>query len=262
MRLLGFAALMAAFVGCSEPLPTPPSVDAEYRALLQSVDEELPGRSVKQLTDFMIANREFDIITEVEREIGRLRELAEGQYRIARDLARAGDFDRAEEILEDLAVHFPKAEVGESAGEHLAFDFYYGKAQALAALERWEEVEEVARALLDRDLTAAQEKRIQATLDAVSTVGAAYSRANRAQAMIDTRLIVIYLEMTYAEEGQYPSRLSLSDVAEWDPVGSRSMLRTLSAIEDYAHDEASYSFTAVSADEQHRVRVVDGVIER
>ena len=40
------------------------------------------------------------------------------------------------------------------------------------------------------------------------------------------------------------------------------MLRTLSAIEDYAHDVASYSFTAVSADDQHRIRVVDGVVER
>lgn len=196
MRLLGLLLLATIAIGCSDPLPTPPSVDAEYRAIVESVNEDLPGRSLKQLTDFMLANRRFDIVTAVEQEIGRLHGLSEGRYRDARDLARAGDFDQAEEILSDLSAHFPKTEDGENAAEHLAFDFYYGKAQKLAALERWEAAGDVARGLLDRDLTRAQENQMQAILDAASTVGVAYQRAARAQAMADTQLIVMYMEMT------------------------------------------------------------------
>jgi hypothetical protein len=63
------------------------------------------------------------------------------------------------------------------------------------------------------------------------------------------------------EEGRYPSQLSLSDVGEWDPVGSRSILRALSAIESYEQTDDRYSFTAVSARNEHRIRVVDGLIE-
>ena len=66
--------------------------------------------------------------------------------------------------------------------------------------------------------------------------------------------------MMYAEEGSYPSQLSLSDVEKWDPVGSRSVLRALSAIEGYEQTDRGYSFTAVSAQSGHRIRVVDGDI--
>ena len=72
---------------------------------------------------------------------------------------------------------------------------------------------------------------------------------------------MIYLQMMYAEEGRYPSQLSLADVEEWDPFGSRSILRALSAIESYEQTDRGCSFTAVSARGEHRIRVVDGVIE-
>jgi len=210
----------------------------------------------------MMTNEQFDIVSEVEAEIDRVRALAEGRYRDARDLAREGDFARAEEMLQDLAIHLPETSDGARAGEHLTFDFYNGKAQALMVLERWEEAGEVARPLLDLDLTPAQETQIQTMLDAVSNVVTAYSMATRTQAMVDTRLVVMFLELTYQEEGQYPRSLALSDIAEWDPIGSRSMLRRLSAIEDYTYTDSSYAFTTVSAAEQHRIRVVDGVAER
>jgi hypothetical protein len=70
------------------------------------------------------------------------------------------------------------------------------------------------------------------------------------------------LQMMLAEEGRLPAQLSLSDVKEWDPAGSRSILRALSAIESYEQKDGRYSFTAVSASKEHRIRVVDGVIEK
>ena len=265
MRLRSFAlvalVLSAAALGCSKSQPTPAEVDAEFRTLLAAVDEQLPGASVARLTTFMNANKQYEIVAEVEREIDRLRSLADGRYHEARELAREGEFDRAEGMLQDLATHLPDTPGGESAKEHLAFDFYLGKAQWLMVRQRWEEGADVVRPLLERDLTRVQREQVETILDGAGVVGAAYSQAERAQTRAATRHLVIYLETMNAEEGAYPSRLSLSDVENWDPVGSRSILRALSAIEGYQRTDRGYSFVAVSAGKQHRVRVVDGTIE-
>ena len=253
--------LSAAVLGCSKSQPTPAEVAAEFLALLETVDEERPGASVARLTEFMNANSRYEIVAEVESEIDRLRSLADGRYHEAREIAREGDFDRAEGMLQDLATHLPETSAGESAKEHLGFDFYLGQAQWLMVRQRWEEGSEVVRPLLERDLTRAQREQVETILDGAGVVGAAHSQAERAQTRAATRNLVIYLETMNAEEGAYPSQLSLSDVEKWDPIGSRSILRTLSAIEDYQRTDRGYSFVAVSAGKQHRVRVVDGTIE-
>ncbi len=253
--------LSAAVIGCSKPQPTPAEVAAEYRTLLETLDSDQPGASVARLGNFMTENRGYDIVAEVESEIKRLRSAADGRYHAAREFARDGDFERAESMLEDLATHLPDTPDGESAKQHLAFDFFMGKAQWLMVRQQWEESAEVARLLLDRDLTRAQKEQVETILDGAGHVGAAYSQATRAQARAACRHLIIYLETKNADEGEYPSRLSLSDAKEWDPVGSRSILRTLSAIEDYRRSDRGFSFTAVSAENEHRIRVVDGVIE-
>ena len=253
--------LSAPALGCSKSHPTPAEVDAEFRTLLATVDEQFPGESAARLTEFMNANRKYDIVTEVEREIARLHSLADGRYHEARELAREGDFDRAEGMLHDLATYLPDTPDGESATQYLGFDFYLGKAQWLMVRQRWEESREVARPLLERDLTVAQKDQVEAILDAAGHVDAAYAQAERAEARAACRQLVILLETRYVEEGQYPSRLTLADVKELDPYGSRSVLRALSAIEGYQQTDRGYSFTAVSARKQHRIRVADGTIE-
>jgi len=253
--------LSAAVIGCSRTQPTPPEVDAEFRTLLETVDQEAPGAFLARLTEFRKKHSRYDIVTEVDSAIERLGAVADGRYHEARELAREGEFDRAEGMLEDLATHLPQTSAGESAKDHLAFDFYFGKAQWLMVHQRWEESGEVARLLLGRDLTRAQMEQVETILDNAGYVGAAYSEATRAQAQTACRHLTIYLQMMYAEEGRYPSQLSLSDVEKWDPVGSRSVLRALSAIEGYEQTDRGYSFTAVSAQSGHRIRIVDGEIE-
>ncbi|MCP5055501.1 MAG: hypothetical protein GY937_02120 [bacterium] len=252
---------LVAALGCSAPQPTPPEVEAEFRELLETTDQDRPGASIARLTEFMAKNEKFDVVSEVKNEIEELRSLTDGRYHTARELARKGDFDRAEGMLKDLATHFPEQPDGESAKQHLEFDFYHGKAQWLMVRQRWEESGEVARPLLGRDLTRAQREEVEAILDGASHVGAAYSQATRAQARAACHHLTMLLEMMLAEEGRLPARLSLSDVQEWDPVGSRSILRALSAIEGYEQKDGRYSFTALSAAKEHRIRVVDGVIE-
>lgn len=254
--------LSATAIGCSkEPEPTPAAIDGEFRTLLETLDPERPGASVTRLTDFMTQYAKYDIVPEIEAEIARLRAAADGRYHQARELAREGDFARAEAMLDDLATHLPETSDGASAKKHLGFDFYLGKAQWLMVRERWDESGEVARLLLERDLSRTQKEQVEAILDAAGHVGAAKSQAERAQARAACRQLMILLETKYVDEGQYPARLSLADVEDWDPYGSRSILRALSTIQGYQRTDRSYSFTAVSAGKQHRIRIVDGAIE-
>ncbi len=127
--------------------------------------------------------------------------------------------------------------------------------------QRWEEGAEVARPLLDRDLSLAQREQVETILDNAGHVSAVRSQAMRAQAQAACRHILILLETMYAEEGQYPSQLSLAELEEWDPAGSRSIRRALSSIADYHPTDHGVSFTAVSAGQQHRIRIIDGTIE-
>lgn len=259
--------ISAALASCSrpepppQPLPTPAAIDAEFRALLETLDDDRPGAAVASLTEFLNGHRDYDIVPEVERQIRRLTSLASGRYHLAREFAREGEFVRAESILEDLATHLPETPDGKSAKQHLAFDFHIGKAQWLMVRQRWEEGEAVARLLLDRDLTRLQGEQVETILDSASQVGAALSQAAQTQVRAACRQLMILLETRYVEEGAYPSNLSLSDVESWDPIGSRSILRALSAIEDYHPTDRSYSFVAVGAGGQDRIRVVDGALE-
>ena len=253
--------LSAAVSGCSRSKPTSPEVDVAFRTLLETMGPERPGAAVARLIEFRETHSKYDIVTEADSLIDRFRSAAVGRYHQARELAREGDFDVAEGILEDLATYLPKTPDGESAKEHLAFEFYLGKAQWLMVRQRWQESTDVVRPLLERDLTREQKDQVETILDGAGIVGAARSQAGRAQARAACRQLMIFLETMYVDEGHYPSRLSLSDVEKWDPQGSRSILRALSAIEGYKQTDHGYSFVAVSVGNEDRIRVVDGVIE-
>ncbi len=266
-------AVAGLLVGCSQPepepeaapdpgpQPTPAEVRAEFRALRAAVDQQRPGAAVASLTAFMHEQSRYDIVPEVESEIERLLSVAEGRYQEAREIARQGDFERAEGVLEDLSTHLPGIADGASAKAHLAFDFHLHRAQWLMVRQRWEETEAVARPLLDRDLTRTQAEQVQTLLDGVSQVGAALNQAAATQTRAACRQLIILLEMIYMEEGAYPATLTLSEVESLDALGSRAILRSLSAIERYQSSGGSYSFVAVGAGGADRVRVVDGNFE-
>lgn len=253
------AILCAALMGCSKE-PTPPEVTAELEDLLEKADTERPGATVERLKDFRLIYQQYDVVDRVDDEIDRLRDLVKGRYHEAREIAREGDFDRAEAILLDLSAHFPETQDGRSAEDHLAYDFYRGKAQWLMAHQRWEDAGKAVEPLVDRDLTPSQRKEVESILDSAQFAGTTRRQATLTQLRVASMHIVRYLSQTYAELGRYPSQLTRSDVEEWDPMGSRSELRELSSIESYLATEQGYEFTAVGAQGQS-IHVVDGVIE-
>ena len=76
--------------------------------------------------------------------------------------------------------------------------------------------------------------------------------------MAGCRQAMIILEMTLAEQGEYPASFSLADV---EAYGDRRIRRSLSAIEDYRRTAAGYDLVCIGADGHSRVRVVDGDVE-
>lgn len=260
-RFLVVVLLLSVVISCAkEKAPTPPTVAARYYALLDSLEDDPPEASVARLETFRREYDGYQIADTVRAELDRYRAAATGRYHEARELARQGDFDRAERILEDLAEYLADTPDGESAKRYLEFEFYFGKAKWLLARQRHRECEVVARALLKRDLTAFQADQVEAILDNVGYVDAAFSMSELSVAQNACRQLSVMLVQQYVEEGRYPSSLSLSDVKSWGPHSSDSILRGLSAIEAYKVSEHSFSFVGVSTEGRHRIHVVDGQI--
>jgi hypothetical protein len=257
-------------VGCSdappEPppevaQPTPPEVEEAFQVLKAEFDGDRPGASVQRLRVFLDENRDYDIADRVQAEVDGFRLLAEGRYHDARELARQGRFARAEVMLEDLALHLADTADGEAAQGHLEFDFHFVRAQWFLIRQRYSESADVARPLLKRDLTPVQMDQVEALLDQVGNVGEALSLAERQAALSAVRQLSIALAQYYVEEGRYPSHLSLDDLDGLGGFGSRGIARGLSDIQEYRPTRDGYSFVAVSAKGQHRVRIVDGTIQ-
>lgn len=257
--------ILMAFAACTQrdseprtqaPVTAPPEVRSQLAGLMENQDDDHPGATVVALRQFLSDNPGYTIADTVEQAIGELEESSVQRFRDARDLAREGQFQRAQEMLEDLAL-MPNTPGGQSAGAHLEFDFYYGRAQWLLYRQRFSECRQVALALRKRDLSPVRANQVEALLDQLGHVDAAMGQTEKAQAMAACRQLSIYLSQLFVEQGSYPARFSLDDTHDWDPGISRS----LSAIEDYRPARNSFSFVGVSSSGAYRVSVVDGVVQ-
>ncbi|MDH3217556.1 MAG: hypothetical protein OEN01_14945 [Candidatus Krumholzibacteria bacterium] len=257
-RFLIVPVLFSIVIGCAkDKAPTPPAVTVHFYALLDSLANDPSGTSVERLKAFLRKNEGYEIADTVQAELDRFRSSVTGQYHEARELARQGQFHLAESILKDLTEHFADTPDGEKATRYLEFEYDFGKAQWFLMHQRYEECETVARALLDRDLTAFQADQVETVLDNVGHVDAALSQSERASAKNACRQLSIVLEIQHGEEGRYPSSLSLSDMRR----RGGAPLRGLSAIEGYKATKHGFSFVGVSAKGRHRIRVVNGQIQ-
>ncbi len=239
--------------------PTPREVSSRYHALLDSLDADSPGASVSTLEAFAGEYAHYQIADSARLEMKRLRAESEGRYHEARELARDGEFDLAERMLEDLA-RIPETDDGASAVRHLEFEFYIEKARWLLVRQRFEESEAVARVLLMRDLTRFQRDQAEQILDYTGNAGAAMGMSNRAKTESACRQLIVFLANVYVNDGRYPESLSLPDLERLDPYTSKSITSTLASIDDYHATQDNYSLVAVGKD-GHRFKVVDGNIE-
>lgn len=243
----------------NEKAATPRDVSVQFHALLDSLDTDSPGASALDLEAFLKENERYTIADTVRNEIAIRRGETDGRYHEARELARDGEFDRAEHVLTDLALA-ADTEDGASAARHLEFEFYFEKAKWLLVRQRFEESEAVARELLTHDLNRFQRDQVEQILDHASHIDAAVDMTERARAEGACRQLIVFLANLYVNDGQYPSSLSLDELERMDPHSSRSIVDALASIDDYQASRDNYSLVAITK-RGERVRIVNGNIE-
>ncbi len=250
--LIGCALLVSA---CAADRDTPAAVTKEYERLKGELDQDTIGESIQRLEAFRKANEQYRIAATVAEDVTRLSEQARGRFHMARELARGPELSRAEKILNDLATSLPDTDDGRMAREFMQFDFHMLKASLLMNEGRLAEADQTVRQLLGTKLDAARASQVERVLDAIHTSAVAALENG-------CRLLRVSLEAARAEQGQYPSALSLDNLPLRNPGLESEIAASLSSIESYQPTRDGFSFIAVGKDGKTRRRVTERGIER
>lgn len=253
-------ALSCLALGCErEKEPTPPAIADRYHALVDTLSMENPGSSTDALRSFLVESRRYTVADSVQLQLQRFNAASEGRYRTARELAREGDFDRAEAMLQDLAL-LPDNEDGKSARQHLEFEFYMEKARWLLVHQRFDEAGDVARTLQARHLSGFQRDEADKILDYTGLANDAMQMSARQSTRAACKQIIVLFASFYVDDGQYPGTFSIADLERFDPYSAKSIARSITAIEDYRASQDHYSMVAVGKDGS-RYHIEDGELK-
>lgn len=247
--------------GCAGLQETPVEVLEEYDHLASSLDPDRLGESIQRLRTFREQQSRYFISRKADELIAGLLDKVEGRYRLARDLARDNELERAETILRDLAQHLPDTRDGRDAAGYLRFEFPFFKAQWLMREKQADEAEVVARELAGGDLTDIQSQQVQLLLDNVSTMNHSLQKAEEARTMSAGRQLQIHLQRGFARTKRYPAELILDRVDLGRPERNESLRGDLSAIEDYRSSERGFSLMVVSPSGRYRFLVTESGVE-
>jgi len=252
--------LLMSLFSCGEKRETPPEVRESYQQLKSELDEDSLGESIKILEDFRSDHSAYTIFWIIDEDIARLRKTINGQLRMAREMARDGDLERAEIMIKDLAEHFPDTEDGEMAEKHLQFEFYRLKATRLMMDENFDEARQAINELMEKDLTAQQAYYAENLLDGISTAMHGRSKAEAQIVKAACHKLFMLLKMYEARHGYYPGSLTLASMSLGDHSDQKYIKSALSAIINYKVSEEDFSFTAVSKDGKTHILVTqDGL---
>lgn len=235
--------------------PTPPAVLARYHALVDTLSFDRPGESVAQLDAFLSDTKQYQIADSVEAKITLYRGATYGLYHRARELARDGEFDRAEQMLRDLAQ--VDTEDGKSARTHLEFDFHIEKAKWLLVRQRFEEARAVGEYLLTQDLNRFQRDEAEKILDYTGHIDAAMSMVESQNVVNACKQLIVLFASRYADNGYYPPTFSLADLEKFDAYTARSIGRNINTIERYSATQDHYTLVALGRDGK-RYTIEDG----
>jgi lipopolysaccharide biosynthesis regulator YciM len=179
-------------------------------------------------------------------------------YQQARELARSGEFDRAEQMLRDLAE--VDTEDGKSARTHLEFDFYMEKAKWLLVRQRFEEARAVGEYLLAQDLNRFQRDQAEKILDYTGHIDAAMSMVESQEVAGACKQLIVLFASQYADNGYYPPTFSLADLEKFDAYTARSIGRNINSIERYTATQDHYTLVALGRDGK-RYTIEDGELK-
>lgn len=232
---------------------TPEPVMDEFDNLVANLDPDTPGQNVQKLEAFREKNTRYVITDKATAQIERIREQVLGRYVIARDLAREGDVERAQIILNDLADHFSDTPDGRQARDYLRFDFHLFKISRLSSQGKYDEAESALKRLREGDITPVQKQNLERMLDAIT-------QARDMQFQSACRMLFINLMKYQVEQGQFPGNLSIKNLNFMRQADQQKVQSSISEIENFRGFQDSFEMTAVRSDGKDRRRITeDGV---
>ena len=227
---------------------TPSEMVSQYHSVVDSLSFDTPGQSVVELEAFREDVATYQIADSVEMKIAAYRGATSGRYHDARELARHGEFDRAEAILKDLAL--VDTEDGKSAKEHLAFDFYMEKAKYLLVRQRVDEARAVAEWLLTQDINRFQRNQAEQVLDVSGHIDGAMSMVESQKVVSACKQLIVLFATQYADNGYYPATFDLTDLGNLDGYSKSAITGAISSIESYSATQDRYTLVAIGKDGQ------------
>jgi hypothetical protein len=228
---------------------------AAYAGLKASIDADAPGPAWRQLRRFGEQNKAYKVSTLALQDVSRIEAQAKERYLRARELARQGEYERAEKMLLDLVECFRLTPGGGPAAEFLRFEYPVLKANQLILHKQVDAAEQVLKEVQKHELSEEEMAIVERMLDGVSVASGALAQSRMAMLMSECRGIQVFLRSYFAEHDRYPETLTLQFLASDQGAGLRNLPRMVSAIEDYASSGAGFSFVAVGADGRSRVVV-------
>jgi hypothetical protein len=227
--------------GCTKK-PTPSHVQEAYDELLANVDNDRPGHTIQEFTAFKKRYKGFDITNLVSMKIDDFNNRIADNYAQACLLARDGEFDRADVILQDLAKYFPSLPTGKKAKQYLRFDFRMKHAN--------HHMERKKVALAREILTVMRVQRLKPY---------ELQQVNRAfELMVEgyldhfqTGCKTLYLSLLgyHRKYGTFPKNLDLESLV-WVALKDKNRITdAISTIRDYQADKNHFSLVAVSMEQ-------------
>lgn len=247
------------FFSCQKD-ETPDYVTESYEDICKNLDEDAIGKSILELEAFKSRTGQYKISEKVSEKIENLRKKVKGQYAKARDLAREENLERAEKILEDLAIHFSDTTDGKMAKKYLRFEYPMFKANRLLMNRKLDEAKTILTKLQTKELTANETQHLERLLDSISTTQKAVSFSGERKFKAACRMLLINLKRYRGENGEYPNILSL-DSDKLLSKNSDVVRESISNIENYSAGKDKFSLTAVGKDPKNRAKVTQKGVE-
>ena len=188
--------------GCGKK-DAPEAVNDQYKVLLEELDADTVGKSIEKLQAFQAQYSRYKIADSAAEKIESLQNDSTDRYLAARDLARDGEFDRADTILKDLVEYFPTTSQGKNAAQYLEFEFPLMMADHLMMDKEFEKAETILRKLRAKKFSNEQSMVVEAKLDGITRSAQYASLGNDARAQSFGRKVKMMEEVYYNENSAY-----------------------------------------------------------
>ena len=234
-------------VSCSKR-QTPDYVLEAYAELKAELDPDTVGDNMAKLEAFKKKYSLYAITVVVDEEILQWNDKAKLQVKRAKNLARKGDLDRAQRILEDLAQTMPSTNTGKEAQQYLAFKIPMFRINQFMSEGQLYDAEATLLELREQVLTPHQTRQVETMLDNVSL-------AKKNQFRVACQSLYAEMRTFQAKNREYPGHISINTF-RYDNATIRDRIeKNILRVEDYRRDGGEFRLVAVAKDGKTRMEI-------